>query len=404
MTRVAALVAASLIACSDPAAFSPPLPDAHDEDASDLTPPDAYVPDAGPDAEPPELAELCGAMPVTLDDWEDCYARRVCEWASNCPTYNYYADADDCVAHADGIQGGALTAMRRERARAVEDGRAAIDEAQFTQCLIETAADRCNTAFLTPSCKLRFSGTIADGQPCLGDIECASPGATCARDCADACCEGVCDPADAIGATCESFYGCVPGATCDIGTCFAGDLGSQCNTLGGCDPERYCDLQTHTCKQDLPPGATCTNLLQCGGETSCVGLETSATGTCSRLTEAGDPCDAFCYGNLVCAGGVCKSLPAVGQTCGSVPCLGAGNVCINGRCAPRVGVGVECHDTICAPGLFCTNELGDTTPACAEPGGTGAPARDSSHCASHLCSGNENQEGECLPWVDTCSL
>jgi hypothetical protein len=369
--------------------------------------PDGPVADAGidamVDARPPSLDELCGATPTTLAEWEDCYARRVCEWRANCPTSSPYRDADDCVAFADGLEGGALSAARRERTRAVEDGRATIDEAQFTQCLIETSAARCNTAFLAPSCQLRFRGTVADGQACLGDIECASPGATCARTCNDACCVGTCEPADAVGASCDNFYSCVPGSLCDLGTCFSGDLGDACDTLGGCDPERYCDLQTHTCKQDLAPDATCSNLLQCGGETSCVGLESANTGTCGRLTEIGDPCDAFCLGNLVCAGGTCQLLPDLDAGCNGA-CLGAENVCVEGQCVARGDVGADCNDTTCRPGLFCTNEIDDATPSCAARGGDGAPCKDPSHCASHLCSGTSQLLGECLPWIDQCSL
>src|SRR5687767_9743851 len=93
--------------------------------------------DAGvPDAEaPPTLEEMCGAIPVTVDDWERCYRKRYCEAMVNCSEQNRYLDAEECIERSDAVSGGALAHDLFERQRAVADGRAAIDTAAFTQCL-----------------------------------------------------------------------------------------------------------------------------------------------------------------------------------------------------------------------------------------------------------------------------
>lgn len=86
---------------------------------------------------------------MALDDWENCYQKRKCEWEVGCVTEDPFASVQDCMASADAVTGGELAADRRARKRAVEQGRASINVAAFTQCLIRparrTAIPRCTT-------------------------------------------------------------------------------------------------------------------------------------------------------------------------------------------------------------------------------------------------------------------
>src|SRR4029079_3496180 len=143
-------------------------------------PPDAAI--VGP-VDPPvvDLVALCGANPATPDDWERCYQKRKCEWEVGCVPLTTFRDVQECIDLGDAVQDGRLVAERRERMRAVAEGRASIDVAVFSRCLVETAPDRCATALFHPSCARRFAGTIGDTQACRADIECASPGAHCQR-------------------------------------------------------------------------------------------------------------------------------------------------------------------------------------------------------------------------------
>jgi hypothetical protein len=363
--------------------------------------------DAGPiDAgTPPDLAAICGAVPVTFDDWEDCYKKRRCDFEVGCIPENAYRDVQECLDSGDAVEGGRLSAERRVRKRAVTEGRASINVDAFTRCLTETSGAHCNTTQFYVPCAIRFLGTIGDGAACDADVECASPGAECVSSCSDACCTGTCQPKVKEGLPCSSSSPCEPGLQCHR-VCIAGDINTPCASDRDCDPNAWCDVQARLCKADFAPGAACTNPLQCGGQTSCVGLSVSSTnpGHCLRISRVGDTCDAFCYGNLFCDGAFCRALPGPGQACPLVSCAGVDTVCSNDVCVARSAAGVSCGAQTCLPGLFCTSKLNDPSPTCAARRTEGEPCADPSHCESYLCSGNSVQPGVCLAWSDTCSL
>jgi hypothetical protein len=373
--------------------------------------------DGGSDGpgDPTDLATACGGTaPVTLDDWENCYQRRKCEWEVGCVSLNEFRDVADCIASADAVQGGQLTEERRARKRAVEQGRASLNVAAFTQCLLRTSAARCDTALFDPACLTRFTGTIADNQGCYTSIDCASPDAVCQTDCPDACCLGTCQRKFREGETCDEFASCEPGLRCSLKSgggfrCVNGDLGTSCNPndVYPCDFGAFCDPATLKCVPALAPGAACTRLVQCGGDTLCVGLSITVSnpGHCLRISQPGDHCDGvgFCFGNLYCASNTCHSMPVLDQSCSpSIPCAGANTICNNGRCVLRSNVGVSCSGDTCLPGLFCTSELGDNPGMCAARRADGQPCAAPSHCQSFLCSGNASQLGMCLAWKNTC--
>lgn len=355
------------------------------------------------------LFEACGSIPVSFDDWESCYRKRKCEWEVGCLPLNTYRDEQECLDHGDAFEGGRRSAELRERARAVEQGRASINVEAFSRCLIETNKFRCNTAFTNALCKIRFTGSIEDEQPCLTDIECASPGAECQADCRDACCVGTCQPKFQLGDTCDQSESCEPGLQC-YRNCYVGDIGTPCQDDGHCDPNAWCDEQKGICRADFSLGADCDNPLQCGGQASCVGLSVTSAdpGKCVRIAEAGDRCDYFCYGNLSCAGGICRELPGLGEACGQFGiCGGVNTVCRNRVCVMRGGMGAPCNSREdCLAGLFCTSEVQkqEPTPTCVPRRSEGEPCTDPRHCESYLCSGTIDQPGVCLLWSDTCPV
>jgi hypothetical protein len=382
-------------------------PDARTSDSSADGGVDAAHLDAGAlDGSDRLLARACGAVPVTFEDWERCYARRKCDWEVNCVTLNSYEDVQDCIDHGNDFEGGRLAAEIRARRRAVAQGRASLNSDEFAQCILETSREYCNTARGSVACAKRYTGTVGDGGACYTDVECASLGATCISSCTGACCRGTCKPKYKLGETCDLYESCEPGLEChDV--CMAGDVGSPCVNLQDCDQSTYCDVQGGMCKADLPLGSSCTDLLQCGGPATCVGLSivSSDPGRCERISVVGDPCDDFCYGNLFCnSSRFCQGLPALGDGCGALlPCSGVNATCKNGQCVLRDGAGTACtkSDT-CLAGLFCTSELEQLDPTCEAPRAPGKPCRKPTHCASYLCSGSDTQNGVCLAWSDTC--
>jgi hypothetical protein len=353
------------------------------------------------------LVKACGRVPVTFDEWEQCYTRRECDWEVNCVTLNTYEDVQDCIANGNDVEGGRLAAELRERRRAVAQGRASLNADAFAQCILETSREFCNTARTSLACAKRYTGTIGDGHGCYADVECASLGAHCVSSCTGACCMGTCTPRYKEGEPCDLYESCEPGLEChDV--CKAGDVGSPCTNFQDCDQSNYCDVQAGVCKADLPVGSSCTDLLQCGGQATCVGLSIvdSAPGRCARISAVGDPCDDFCYGNLTCGSSrTCESLPALGASCSALlPCSGVDAACKNGRCALRDRAGAKCANSqTCLAGLFCTSELGEPDPKCAAPRAPGEPCRKPSQCASYLCSGSDSQTGVCIAWTDACA-
>lgn len=362
-------------------------------------------PDAGIDSPPPNLTEICDTEPVTPDDWENCYRKRWCEWVVGCRPMNKYRNVQECLDRSDVVEDGRL-AERRERKRAVDEKRALINIPAFTQCLADTSEARCNTAQSSVACATRFTGTVGDGGSCHTDIECTSPGATCDSTCADGCCLGACHRKFKLRETCNTFTSCEPGLRCDQ-ICFSGDIDTRCNDDGDCDPNAWCNAGR--CQADFAPGDDCTNPLQCGGETSCIGLtiSKSSPGRCLSISHMGDRCDYFCYGNLYCdVSGICLPLHELGQTCsGSAPCAGVNTTCSNGQCVLRSVIGAACSSSqTCLPGLFCTSELNDSNPVCAARRSEGQTCAAPSHCESYMCSGNTARPGVCFTTSETCSL
>src|SRR5687768_9314464 len=88
-------------------------------------PPDAPLM-APIDAPVANLVALCGAQPATPEDWERCYQKRKCEWEVGCVPATAFRDVQECLELGDAVEGGRLAAERRERLRAVAQGRASV--------------------------------------------------------------------------------------------------------------------------------------------------------------------------------------------------------------------------------------------------------------------------------------
>jgi len=274
------------------------------------------------------LAQMCGSTPTTPAEWEQCYVKRWCETTVHCAIANVFASVQECITASNWSTGTQRDFDASENIRSVNDGRASIDVTQFTNCLSELSTNRCNTAGTAPACKLRYQGTIANGGSCYANADCAGPDALCSPvDCGASCCTGVCTPKKALGSpTCSGagVNACEPGLVCSSQGCVSGDVGSVCTSNSGCDAAGYCSqigTQPGVCALDKDANLTCSNVLQCGGETGCVGLiRNVGTPMCRRISQPGDACDDYCLGAMYCdlpaSGlGVCKALPSGDQTC-----------------------------------------------------------------------------------------
>jgi hypothetical protein len=180
---------------------------------------------------------------------------------------------------------------------------------------------------LERTCAAAFIGTVADGDSCTEDEQCAGFLADCETEsCPDQCCAGVCatppELADAeigescaaapcvngaycdetqvcaqriaIGDACTEFDSCVEGALCDAGgsgTCFAlAGPGETCDPAGAFGfsclrTDNYCDVDTEVCTERINPGESCSVELQ-----NCVNFAFCDAGTCATRPGAGDAC------------------------------------------------------------------------------------------------------------------
>jgi hypothetical protein len=377
--------------------------------------------DAAADARIDDLAQLCGSIPATFDEWETCYRRRLCEWALHCDPLGRFSTVQECIQLIDATTGGQFGAEIAERRRAVSDERAFIDVGAFAQCLRETDPSRCKTAKFNVDCANRYGGTVADGAECYADVECASAGfpelvfdrrsgAWCERDCEEACCAGTCRRAGTEGATCSGSSWCEPDLRCSIDArCLSGDLGTYCRQNNDCDRGLWCNqtapLRAGTCAATLAAGAACSNHFQCPGDTLCIAPTVGAQAHCVRTDRPGDACNGDCFGKMYCelngTSGQCRALRKVNETCGDVArCDSVATVCLRGLCVRRVGAGQSCATAICLPGLFCSSEIGAPVATCLEPQATDARCTDDAQCASFAC-GPQNR---CLAGSDSCPL
>jgi hypothetical protein len=48
----------------------------------------------------PDLEQLCGSVPSTLEEWEQCYLKRLCEWQMACFDRVVYHDLAECMEWA----------------------------------------------------------------------------------------------------------------------------------------------------------------------------------------------------------------------------------------------------------------------------------------------------------------
>lgn len=180
-----------------------------------------------------------------------------------------------------------------------------------------------------------FSGTVANGEPCVWPRSCAS--GYCTRDVAE---HGKCAPRANLGEPCTNGWECdrgtcsdhgtvpvqqceddatrctgaadCPGSSCVTvlgGTCVPFSLsaiGEPCETSSSCDSRR-CDLGTRVCAAGLEPGAECRPDY----------FNECALGTCIDFQcRVGDqPRDALCD-----TPGVCTSRSCVAGRCAAPVC------------------------------------------------------------------------------------
>jgi hypothetical protein len=229
-------------------------------------------------------------------------------------------------------------------------GSSTFDETAATACLaalqarpsgsgfcagLATLSGGANGFAVIPQCAIVFgsasTGTVAAGQPCTQDGDCApgpsgpaacepdiflSPGSTAGGSFCAVITTKLSDPCIGTASPSQRSF---EGAGSPVGYTFCdkdqglmcsasnicvpiGGLGDPCNSSDQCDGiKTYCEFGSGTCQSRLPAGATCTNAFgACADGSDC------ASSICKALDGAGVACSAGTFPSS-CLAGYCGS-------------------------------------------------------------------------------------------------
>lgn len=377
-------------------------------------------PDAMPeaDAAPPDpCAE--GGEP-TFEEAVTCVKSEICELFSRCFAPFEEGQCDENVPFT--LFGERSQFNEHAIAEAIEAGIIEFDPAGVAACLAFFRETSCAdfaqlSGQLTDFCPV-LSGTVADGDDCVIDYECATPHAVCSEvtkcDVEDYCCVRGCVAPSPVDGPCddsEDALRCEPGDHCVFEVCRNGEDSAQCSLNSDCDLGLWCE--DGSCRPEVASGAECYNDEQCPGPETCLGnnLEGGKIAwVCGRSDREGDRCDGSCNG-FDCdqpsqseLGTCVPYLQEEGADCSVRNCALPSWTCDNGadQCVPRIGVGEVCSASVteqCQFGLICTRFItGEPTGVCTGPQADGERCDDDDECRSGVCSGGGPDEQTCQPY------
>ncbi len=347
---------------------------------------DAGAPSGGrTDAGPPERDAAAapmdgGSTPMTwdLESARQASERAVCARLESCGLSVLGDRVEACAERriAEGAEpletaAGLITPGSAALAPLVAAGRIRLDTEALEACLAASAA--CTARPL--SC-LRLVGTVAAGEACFLDDECAAgfcdaPLGRC----------GHCVAPRAPGASCERGAQCGEGARCLHGRCL---LRVEVGTGEACDdpradpaaPWRFAvcgglDVCVDgRCQAGVVEGA-------CRQDAECL-MSLCAEGRCRRPRRRtlGDACEAAAFDACeegACVLGRCARLPAAGEACPTGLCdddawcpspAPPPDITPERVCQARVEEGEACAPGRCAPGLVCRPRSREGLPVC----------------------------------------
>lgn len=325
-----------------------------------------------------------------------------------------FASKEECLTHFVAEANG--EDFYAERRILLGTGRASFDAAQAQRCVsgwrgaLSQVSTICQDIGLLDSydsaCDAYLQGTVAQGDPCVLDGECAgdrdvycdpqgddecsgicgSFGPSCAQECGDdtycdedkaECVTYAAQGEDCINARCESDLYCDFDVFDPVCTALKAE-GEACD-LFECQEGLYCDEDSSACTTQKQEGEACTDFGQCSDDTFCDDdVCTSEAGPDITFTVAqdGEPClelddnaVAICADGFYCTDITYdESADTERGTCSATPKM----------------VGESCYiEYECGPGLGCDDE----TEKCIMPGTRpdGMACDDDSQCASFYC-------------------
>ncbi len=213
---------------------------------------------------------------------------------------------------------------------AVDAGRVTFNSSQASACVSAVQNVSCATFSLsssTPSaCESTFSGTVATGDACFSDFDCAGSAMYCDVPAASGC-TGTCAHQIAIGQACQQA-GCVAGSGC---------LNSVC-TAEPAQPPRVGLGQTCGYIQAQSQTVECNSGLTCDAMTQQCATIVHQSGSC---TPGHNLCEFFTYCDS--SSNTCQPWPStIGATCGEVNGQLEYIGCNGGNCHVTTGTAGTC--------------------------------------------------------------
>ena len=402
MTRITlalALVLVAAIACESDSSTSTPAADLpggkHDVPLPPIGTPDGGATEVAGDADDETVQEDVAPETIapeapTPANWCRVWADSLCSMLARCPWPGGALRSEaDCRTETE------TTCSDVSFLEAtVAAGRMTFDAAVAAECLAATRDLSCDdfyervatTMLPHPAiCQTAIQSVVPAGETCHVGIECAA-GNRCVF---GADCPGTCKAWTAPGGACDVAHPCETlVATCTAGVCtlLPATVGDACLN-GACSYPLVCGTLTSTCQPAGLEGAACHAQGECLFGLVCFRATPAVEGQCLPLRQADESCfeDAHCSPDLVCAGGLCKPPPTVGEPCPELRCREAW--CNTGEvtptCAPLPNEGEPCVQfALCAGGLWC--DFG----TCAALKAAGADCVAHRECASNRCYGS----------------
>jgi len=386
--------------------------------------PDGGGSDAAPevDAAPPD--PCTESEELTLDEAVTCVKTAACGLFSRCFAPFEEGQCDENVPFT--IFGENTQFNQHAIAEAIEAGIIEYHPEAIAACMAvfrDTSCQEFNSSSgeFVDLCPF-LTGTVADGDDCVIDFECATPHAVCKEvtKCTedDVCCVHGCVAPSPVDGPCDDFNDtllCEPGDHCvesgEFNVCRSGGDGAPCQSSSQCDPGLWC--QDGSCRVEVASGAECYDDTMCSGPETCLGDDLEGgevLSVCGRSDREGDQCDGSCSGfdcdqPVQSELGTCVPyLREEGADCSRLGCSLPGWVCDSGadQCVPRLPVGAVCSELAtqqCLFGLFCTNEITEAAEGvCSGPQADGELCEEDDQCRSGICGGGDPDALTCLPY------
>ncbi|HTM46514.1 MAG TPA: hypothetical protein VL137_16255 [Polyangiaceae bacterium] len=322
---------------------------------------------------------------IALADLADPYSQAVCTSLQNClgDLLNTFLAGEDCSKRFSATIGEQLPRIQA----AIDAGKAEYHSDKIAACLNDLSARSCDTLLQRDpaSCLAAVDGTVAIGDNCQSNVECAGR-AYCDF---TQTCPGKCKALELAGGACVNDDQCAPGLNCNTTTkhctqpaaqnedCGAGGadcatgllcVGAMTNTPGKCQPyaglfaaqagescdlqgQQLCDLSLvcrvdsvaadggaqESCAEHVAAGAMCraSGPDICPSDEYCkIAVPGSLTGRCTSKPTAGEACGrgpfeptpTTCALYNRCQAGICRKIAQLGEQCTT------DNGCYSGRC------------------------------------------------------------------------